>query len=66
MPKIGWKLPGLLSKNKKIKKNVRDPKVCIIFSLRGRRVVELNVLAEGRIARVPWSLWDSSTALQLH
>ena len=27
-------------------RNVRDPKVCSGFSLRGRRVIELNVLAE--------------------
>ena len=31
---------------KKKKKNVRDPEVCSGFSLRGRRVVELNVLGE--------------------
>ena len=47
MPQIGWQLPGVLSKNKKMKKkSVRDPEVFSGFPLHGRRVVELNVLAD--------------------
>ena len=46
MPQIALQLPGLLSKNKKMKKNVRHPEVCSGVSLSGLRVVELNVLAE--------------------
>lgn len=33
-------------KRQENEKNVRDPEVCSGFPLRGRRVVELNVLAE--------------------
>ena len=46
MPQIGWQLPGLLSKNKEMKKKVSDPAVCSGFSLHGRRGVELSVRAE--------------------
>ena len=46
MPQIGLQPPGVLSKNNKMKKNVRHPEVCRGVSLRGHRVVELNVFAE--------------------
>ena len=48
-------------------RNVRDAEVCSGFLLRSRRVVELlNCPGWGFGLRVLWSLWDSSTALQLH
>ena len=46
MPQIGWQFPGLLSKAKKMEKNVSGPELCSGFSLRDRRVVELNDPAE--------------------
>ena len=57
----------MLSKNKKMKKkkSVRDPEVFSGFSLRGRRVVELNVLADaldGAVKPVV-QLYGSPTAL---
>ena len=45
-------------------RNVRDPKVCSGFSLRGRRVVELWKRPGWWWGL--WSLWNSFTALQLH
>ena len=46
MPQIRRQLSAVEKQKKKTEKNERDPEVCIDFSLRVRRVVELDVLAE--------------------
>ena len=45
MLQIGLQLPSLLSKKQGNEKKLGEPEVCSGFSLHGRQVVELNVLA---------------------
>ena len=66
MPQIGWQVPGLLSKSKKMKEICVIPNSAAVFHFAAVVVELLKCPGWGFGILGLWSLWDNSMALQLH